>query len=403
MTTPSPTALQFVERAKSLSTKFATTAAEYDHSGDFAFANIEALNEAGLLTLPIRSAAGGPGLGLGVAQTVVGWIAQGDASTALVLTMHYMQHAAIAQRDNWPESLALKLEQESLGGISLVNALLAEPDVGSITRGGVPGTVAHKVDGGWRLTGWKAYATGIPALSWLVVLARFEDGEQPRVGAVLIPRSAPGIQVKPTWDHAGMRATHSHDVYLDGVFVPDDHVLSQRSSQTPTGSAPDRGSVTMLWYTGLAGAIYDGIARAARDWLVQFLNTRVPTNLGAPLASVARLQEAVGGIEILLGTNAVLLRDFAAQVDAGGDPAALAAAGALLKHVIVDNAVEVTSRALDLAGNRGLSRRSPLERFLRDALCGRIQAPQNDLLRVAAGNAALARAAAAAKASPVTP
>lgn len=122
----------------------------------------------------------------------------------------------------------------------------------------------------------------------------------------------------------------------------------------------------MLWYTGLAGAIYDGIARAARDWLVRFLNERVPTNLGAPLATVPRLQEAVGAIEILLGTNAMLLKDFAAQVDAGGDPASLAAAGALLKHVVVENAVDVTSRALDLAGNRGLSRRSPLERLHRE-------------------------------------
>jgi hypothetical protein len=36
------------------------------------------------------------------------------------------------------------------------------------------------------------------------------------------------------------------------------------------------------------GSIYDGIARAARDWLIGFLRERVPASLGAPLATLPR-------------------------------------------------------------------------------------------------------------------
>ena len=58
-------------------------------------------------------------------------------------------------------------------------------------------------------------------------------------------------------------------------------------------------------------AIYDGVARAARDWLIQFLKTRVPSNLGAPLATLPRAQEIVGGIEARLAVNSRLIESFA--------------------------------------------------------------------------------------------
>ena len=53
-------------------------------------------------------------------------------------------------------------------------------------------------------------------------------------------------------------------------------------------------------FAGLAviAAFYDRIAAAARDWLMGFLNSRIPTNLGAPLASLLGFQEAVGGISL---------------------------------------------------------------------------------------------------------
>ena len=68
-------------------------------------------------------------------------------------------------------------------------------------------------------------------------------------------------------------------------------------------------------------SVYDGVAQAARDWLVGYLNERTPTNLGAPLASLPRFQAAVGEIDALLHADERLLGSLADDLDAGGEAA----------------------------------------------------------------------------------
>ena len=59
-------------------------------------------------------------------------------------------------------------------------------------------------------------------------------------------------------------------------------------------------------------------------------------------------------------------------------------------------ALAVTTLALDLGGNPGISRDNPLERHHRDALSGKAHAPQNNLVRTILAKAALGRHAATA-------
>ena len=135
-------------------------------------------------------------------------------------------------------------------------------------------------------------------------------------------------------------------------------------------------------------AIYDGVARAARDWVVQFLQNRKPPNLGAALATLPRAQEIVGGIEVKLTTNTRLLESFAAEYDSGrahqhgGRPRAE-------DDVDQQRGRGRARKALSLTGNHGLSRTNPLERHLRDVLCGRVQTPQDDTIKLTAGRLAL--------------
>ncbi len=113
----------------------------------------------------------------------------------------------------------------------------------------------------------------------------------------------------------------------------------------------------------------------------------------ASLATLTTVQEAVGRIEVLLATNDWLLRSHALAFDAGTAPPGLIAT---VKHAVIENAVEASSLAMDLAGNHGLARRHPLERHHRNVLCGRIHAPPNALIRGNAGRAALQHASQAA-------
>jgi len=368
--------------AAALAAEFASRAAEHDRDASFPFENFARLHEAGLLALAVPERLGGGGAGLARAAEVVGTIARGEPSTALVLAMQYVQHKTVVGSGGFPAHLADRLGREAVAGVSLVNALRAEPELGTPARGGLPAAVATRTAaGGWRLTGRKIYVTGAPILAWYLVWAR-TDEPVPRVGQFLVPAGGPGTRVEPTWDHLGLRASGSHDVLLEGVEVPEDHAVDLRR---PEGWALD--PATWAWNTLLIAALYGGVAHAARDWLVSFLKERAPSNLGAPLATLPRVQASLGEIEGHLASGARLVASAGGEVDAGRI-VPVAELG-LIKRAVTAHAIATVEVALTLTGNHGLSRRNPLERHHRDVLCGRIHTSQDDSVLLAAGKAAL--------------
>lgn len=79
--------------------------------------------------------------------------------------------------------------------------------------------------------------------------------------------------------------------------------------------------------------IYDPVARTARDWLSGSLNTRTPSNLGAPLASLPQIQARFGEIEALLAANRATLAVAIAASDT--EPDVAGGGGAVMaKHLV---------------------------------------------------------------------
>ncbi len=391
-TSSRPSALSQLGRLTEL---FASTAADHDRSGSFPRGNFLALHEEGLIALVAPRAFGGGGATLAEARQVIAAVAKGEPATALILSMTYLQHHAIARGDSrWPVALQERVARDAVREGSLINALRVEPELGSPARGGLPGTIARRDGDGWRISGHKLFTTGIEGLAWLVVWGRTDEPE-PRIGNFLVPRDAPGIGVIANWDHLGLRASGSHEVTFDDVPIPLACAVDLRA---PADWAPGAGSQTDIdaqadqqaWQAVLLGSLYDAVARAARDWLVGFLNARTPSNLGAPLASLPRVQEGVGEIEALLHANRVLLDDAARRADEGRPGPAVDSG--LLKLTVTSQAIRAVELALPLTGNHGLSRQNPLERHYRDVLCGRVHTPQDDTVRIAAGRRALADA-----------
>lgn len=393
MTAPTEIELA-IERAEDLGKRFALTARHYDETGEFPFANFDALHEAGLLGLVTAREHGGLGGGLTEALVVVSAIARGEPSTALVLSMHYNQHYSLRTSAKWPAHLIERVTRANREGVALINAAQVEPRVGSPSHGSLPETIARRVGDHWRITGHKTYATGIPLLRWVSVLA-VTDEPVPRLGSFLVPTSADGIRVEKTWNATGMRATNSDDLILDDVAVPLEDVLDI----APASEGLKRDERMGAWYFSLVPSIYDGAACGARDWLIEFTTTRSPASLGAPLSTVPRIQDGLGQIEVLLTVNRRLLRSIAEDFDAGRPFGPDAAA---VKHTVIENAIAVTTLALELGGNPGISRDNPLERHHRDALSGKAHAPQNNLIRTMLAKAALSRHA-AAPAEPLEP
>lgn len=371
------------EQLYSLRDEFAAKAAEYDEQATFAHVNFERLHSLNLLALTIPKNYGGQGGGLEEAARIVGVVGAGDASTGLLLAMNYLGHHVTSRR---PSPIYETIAQAALEGRGILNGLQAEPEMGSAIRGGLPGTVAeHLPDGRWRINGRKAYATGSPLVHWWLALARTGTEEAPLVGTVLIPGGAPGLTVKPTWNHAGLRATASHEIQLDDVVVPAQNAPGFYAPGSPELKA--RQAEVQVWNGVLLAALYDGVARAGRDWLHHFLHDRKPSNLGASLATVPRLQGVVGEIETLLLVNRALIDDTVHRCGAAATPDPLRAQQA--KHVVTSNAIRILDLALSATGNHGLDRANPLERHYRDALCGRVHAPQADTVLLNVGRSAL--------------
>ena len=91
------------DRASVLASEFSARAALHDRDASFPFENFRELSEAGLLSLTVPAALGGAGAGARYTARVIGIIGKADPSTALVLSMHYINHLVMARSPTWPE------------------------------------------------------------------------------------------------------------------------------------------------------------------------------------------------------------------------------------------------------------------------------------------------------------
>jgi alkylation response protein AidB-like acyl-CoA dehydrogenase len=140
-------------------------------------------------------------------------LARDDAATALCLSMH--SHLVAAQV--WRRKAGMDADAvfaKVVDGAILVSTG-ASDWVGSSGQ-------ATRVDGGYLVQARKAPAGGCEAGQVLVTSIRWDGApDGPQVLHCSVPMSAEGVRIEPTWDTMGMRATGSHTVVLDDVFVPD--------------------------------------------------------------------------------------------------------------------------------------------------------------------------------------
>ncbi|TAK68499.1 MAG: acyl-CoA dehydrogenase [Actinomycetota bacterium] len=367
--------------------QLAAAADEHDREASFPYDGIAAVHRAHLLTLTVGRRYGGPGATAYDLVSVLRELGRGDPAVALVSAMTHFVHLAQDVQPTWPVELYAQVLRDGRRSPVLLNALRVEPDLGTPARGGLPATTARRTSDGWRITGRKIFSTGSVGLAWMLVWAA-TDEPIPRVGSFIVPATSAGVSIEPTWDHLGLRASASHDVVFDDVAVPIDHHLDL----TEVGSPP-QGGAAGAQLAAIAGlvttALYVGVARNALDWVADFVTTRTPTALGAPLSTLPRFQAAVGDIALRIDAAEQLIEAAALGIDAA-DPVAIArAAAGGPKVAATRELIAAVEQAVALVGNPGLSRRHPLQRHYRDVLCSRVHTPQDDAVTVGIGRSLL--------------
>jgi alkylation response protein AidB-like acyl-CoA dehydrogenase len=214
---------------------------------------------------------------------------------------------------------------------------------------------AVKVDGGYRVTGRKPFASQSPVGTVLSTMFVYDDPELGRrVLNLAVPFASEGVRVLDNWDTLGMRGTASNDVVLEDVFVPDERVLANRPYGTVDPPLQVIGSIAMPIIT----AVYLGVAEAA---------------YGATLGAVAPrrddplVQRQVGLMSHRLRTARWALTGALDEIGDDPEPSmdALAAAMAAKREVALAG-IEVCDLAMELTGGAAFSRGNVVERAYRD-------------------------------------
>lgn len=102
--------------------------------------------------------------------------------------------------------------------------LFSEPEAGSDLAS--LRTSATKVDGGWRIQGQKIWTSRAQLAAHAILLARTGGGPRHRgITYFLLAMDSPGVQVRPLAHMLG--EAEFNEVFLDGVFIPDECVLGE--------------------------------------------------------------------------------------------------------------------------------------------------------------------------------
>ena len=241
-----------------------------------------------------------------------------------------------------------------------------------------PGQTARREGDGWRLSYQGAFASGCHNATWAFVISPFVVDEATGEGAensFLVPRE--DFEIIDTWDSAGMRGSGSHDIRMDGTYVPPEHLLPGRAL------APSRqwAGATLrnpchAVYTKSAVAL--GVCKAAIESFVDLARNKTPFGLATALKDQPQVHYRIGEAQatylaartFMLETQDALEAHLGPGAAEGGRlepdwevyrPAYLACAHA------AQAVRQVVGMINNTAGTTGSRMESPLERQLRDA------------------------------------
>jgi alkylation response protein AidB-like acyl-CoA dehydrogenase len=163
-----------------------------------------------------------------------------------------------------------------------------------------------------------------------------------------------------------MRATASHGIILENVFVPDEEALTipnafVRLMETSRGS--------LMGNQPAISAIYLGAAKAAYDYALEKTMHMKFEDTGLPIATSSFHQELIGNMAAKLETARLWLRH---QVELETSDPPIASKTEVIRHwrlaqgMISECAFEVTKIALKMTGTSGTANRGLIARMFRD-------------------------------------
>ncbi len=358
--------------------RFAPRAALHDRDASFPTQNFEDLRQAGLLALCVPASHGGLDADFATYALVVAELGRHCGATALSFNMHASAcmgagliadalDMSAAQRSEHERYRTLHFERIVQGG-----KLYAQPfsEGGSASAGKAAwATLAHPVEGGYRINGRKIFASLSGAADFYGVLCTLDKpGAGPRDTLYLaVPAEAPGLSIAGDWDPLGMRGTVSRNLLLKDVFVPE-------SARLMPEGLYHQASRRYPYMFATLSPTYMGIAQAAFDFTVMYLRAELPGMTPVKRRMYPTKQAAVAEMRIKLEQARALflqcVRESRVDPDDNARQRLYAAHFTVMEH-----ANAVCTLALRTCGGQAMLKSLPLERLYRDSRCGSLMLP----------------------------
>ena len=324
------------------------------------------LGRTGLLGLPYPEEYGGGGVAYADYLRVLEEIGAVWASVGVGVSVHalscypLMTRGTDEQRKRWLP--------EMLGGELLGAYCLSEPHAGSDPA--AMRTRAERDGDEWVLTGAKAWTTHGGQADFYTVMARTGEGRSD-ISCFLVPADAPGLTADTPERKMGLTGSTTATMRLDGVRVTGDRLIGGQGEGLRIAlAALDSGRL------GIA-AVATGLAQGALDKAVAYAQQREA--FGRRIIDHQGLAFVLADMEAAVQSARATLQHAASLRDAG---LPFSREASIAKLVATDNAMKVTTDAVQVLGGAGYTKDFPVERYMREAKVMQIFEGTNQIQRM---------------------
>jgi acyl-CoA dehydrogenase len=220
-------------------------------------------------------------------------------------------------------------------------------------------TTARQDGDEWVLNGTKVFITNGGIADVTVVVATIDPDLGHRGQAsFVVPKGTPGLSMGKKESKLGIRASQTAEVVLEDCRVPMEYLLGgyeklqRKLERARSGQSTGRSSNALATFEltrPLVGASALGIAQAAYEWTLEYLEDR--SEDGVPLLEQQRVQQVVWRAA-WMGRNGMPMT--------GGQ-------GSMSKLKAGDVTMWATTTLMDLVGPYAQTTDCPLEKWFRDA------------------------------------
>ncbi len=256
-------------------------------------------------------------------------------------------------------------------GEILMSYALTEPGAGS--DAGAMSTRYERDGDGFVLNGTKRFITGAGVSHAYVVFATRDPEERSKgVSAFIVLRDDPGVSFGKAEHKMGIHGSPTREVILADARIPADRLIGEE------GGGFAIAMKTLDYSRPAIAAQAVGIMQGALDFAARYATER--QQFGKRLADLDVIRSMLADMAMKVEAGRVLTYRALAACDAGDSRTTFHSSVA--KCVASDNAMSVTTDAVQVLGGYGYMREYPVERFMRDAKITQIYEGTNQIQRL---------------------